>query len=84
MRTNDFKAKVELKLEQYDEFIEEKFDQEFRDFLNEFGNNVITYNDVQGFLDSFEEPSEYEWAEDEVMNDYIVMQEARYDEAKGN
>ena len=58
---------IEL-LEGFDEAMDEKFSDEFRDFIKPMlaDNDVITYDDIQGFLDSFETPDENEWAFEQV------------------
>lgn len=64
IRTRDIKARAEQFLEDYDYAMDEKFNLELRDFLKPMlaDNDVITYDDIQGFLDSFEQPDENEWA----------------------
>ncbi len=74
MRTRDLKAAAEAHLENFDAFMEEKFDEEFRDFMGQFYTHGglhanITYDDIQGFMDSFETPDENEWAMEKVQSE---------------
>ena len=86
IRTRDYNALIESKLEDYDEAMDEKFNDEFRDFLcdEEFIMNPkqITYDDIQGFLDSFEQPDELEWAQSEVESELQGFEDSKYEAFK--
>jgi len=58
---------IEL-LDDYDDAMDEKFSDEFRDFIKPMlaDNDIITEADIQGFIDSFEYPNENDWAFDKV------------------
>ncbi len=47
--------------EDYEEARVNAFDEEFREFLKDYENDIIDPDDVQGFLDSFTFQSEDEW-----------------------
>jgi hypothetical protein len=53
------------KAEEYEEARAEAFNDEFREFIREIINSpqykLITENDIQGFLDTFEFPDESDW-----------------------
>ncbi len=84
MRTRDWKHLITKKLEDYDEAMDLKFNNEFRDFIKPMlaDNDIITYDDVQGFIDSFEQSDENEWAESEVQSIYEGYMDAKYEESK--
>jgi len=84
MRTIDWKNLITKKLEDYDEAMDIKFNDEFRDFIKPMlaDNDIITYDDVQGFIDSFEQSDENEWAESEVQSDIDTVNDIKYQEYK--
>ena len=87
IRTRDIKARAEELLEGYDDAMDEKFNEEFRDAFSEhFKENqiegIITYDDVQGFIDSFEQPDEYKWAYDKVNSEIDDMADQAHEEAR--
>ena len=51
-------------MDDYDDAMDEKFSNEFKiEFSKILHNNeIVTYDDIQGFLDSFETPDENDWA----------------------
>jgi hypothetical protein len=95
MRRRDFTALVEAKEEEYDEARDEEFRTALADFISQYtvdivGGKVmlekIHEGDLQNFLDEFdlEFPESFDWAVNEVENQLIDMQEAKYDMEKGN
>ena len=93
MRTRDFKEMAERKMDDYEEARNYAFLWELTDFINKHTvdishGKVILENideaDMQNFIDDFDFPEQWEWAENEVLNDCIDAQEARYDMMKGN
>ena len=84
MRTRNWKNLITKKLEDYDEAMDIKFNDEFRDFIKPMlaDNDIITYDDVQGFIDSFEQSDENEWAESEVQSDIDTVNDIKYQEYK--
>ena len=79
---NRIKTRAEELLENYDEAMEEKFSTEFIEFIKPLlhDNDIITYDDIQGFLDSFETLEENEWALAKASEEYEDAQEAKYEE----
>ena len=83
LTNRELKALAEKKLEHYNEAYDEAFNDEFRDFLSTFKDtDIITEDDIQGFIDSFTFPEEDEWAFDEVQSDYEDYCDAKYQEWK--
>ncbi len=74
---------IEL-LEGFDEAMDEKFSDEFRDFIKPMlaDNDVITYDDIQGFLDSFETLDENEWAFEQVDAELAEIGDQKYQQWK--
>ncbi len=81
MRTQDYKARIEEILDNYEEAMDEKFSEEFITFIKPYlaDNDVISYSDVQGFIDSFEQPDPDEWAAKEAQSQYETYQDQQYD-----
>ena len=88
MRTNTYKANLELIAEGYEEARDIEFDIQFRDMFNEYFLTekgmkiVITEDDIQGFIDSFDFPDEDEWCEDELESQRDAFEDAKYEEYK--
>ena len=73
-----------LESDEHQEARDEEFSNQFIDFIKPmlYDNDVITEDDVQGFIDSFDFPDEDEWAIDKACSeadDYgdMKMEEAR-------
>lgn len=73
IRTRDLKARAEELLEGYDDAKNEAFNDEFRDFYKEYeiniDNNIITQDDIQGFIDNFTFLDEGDWSFDKVQEE---------------
>ncbi len=68
----------------FDEAMNEKFNDEFRDFIKPMltDNDVITHDDVQGFMDSFTVPDENEWAYEKVDAELADIGDQQYEEER--
>ncbi len=84
MRTRDLKRRMEEVEEGYDEAYEEAFSLEFRDFIKPMlhDNDVITEDDLQGFLDSFTFPDQADWCYDKVQSELDDIGDQRYQQHK--
>ena len=71
IRTREIKARAEELLEGYQEARDEEFDIQFSQFMRDTlkDNDIITEDDVQGFLDSFDFPDEDTWSFDAVQSE---------------
>lgn len=83
IRTRDIKARAEELLEQYPDAMEEKFNEEFRHNFKDyfFGKGIeetITIEEIQEFLDNYDEPDEDSWAYDQVNSEIDDMADAYY------
>jgi hypothetical protein len=90
MKTKDYKRAIEIIAERYEEARDEAFRETFEDFIQEYivldihgkGNSFkiedITKDDIQGFLDSWSFPSEYEWCEDKFNEERGAYEDAKY------
>ena len=90
MRTRDFKARAEEFEDQYEDARDEAFNDEFLIeftpiFSKQYGmnlSNIITEEDVQGFLDSFTFPDEADWCADQVQSELDDIGDQKYQEWK--
>ena len=84
MRTRDMKARAEESLEEYDQARTEEFNNQFVNFLKScnFPQEQVDEDDIQGFMDSFQFPDEYEWAYDQAYSEYEDAQDAKYQQMK--
>jgi len=81
--TRQYKADLEELADGYWEARDEEFDQQFRDFLLTIKEpENITEDDIQGFIDSFDFPSEDQWAIDEYESRRDSFYDAKYEEYK--
>ncbi len=72
MRTRDIKARAEELADGYQEARDVEFNEQFRDMFS-IESEIITENDLQGFLDSFTFPEEWDWAFDQVQSDIALL-----------
>ena len=85
MRTRDLKARAEELACNYDEARDEAFNDEFRDMFKHCFNKsnlVLTYDDVQGILDSFTFQEEGEWAMDQALNELEDIADQKHEQMK--
>ena len=84
MRTRDLKARAEELACNYDEARDEAFNEEFADmFASKLGFILdVTYDDVQGFLDSFTFDEENDWAMDQAQNELEEIGDQQYEQWK--
>jgi len=71
--------------EGYEEARDDAFNDEFRDMFKhcfDKSNLVLTYDDVQGFLDSFTFQEEGEWAMDQAQNELEDIGDQQYEQWK--
>ena len=63
MNTNRLKELAETYLDEYEEAMDDKFNDEFVEFITGTPTDKkLTYHDVQEFLYNFEMPDQNEWA----------------------
>lgn len=70
---------------EYQDAKDEAFNDEFIDFISDLLEDdkyIITYDDVQGFLDSFEFPSEEEYISNRVNSELDDYNDQKYQEWK--
>ena len=91
MRTRDIKARAEELIEGYQEARDEEFSNEFKDYVLDYlklGHpahnlkNIITEDDIQGFMDSFTFEDEWDWAYTQVQNELDDIGDAKYQQMK--
>ena len=84
MRTNAYKANLERIAEGYQEARDCEFDTQLIDFIldtrEEYG--VITEDDIQGFIDSFDFPEEFEYCAMEFESELDTMADMKYEQMK--
>jgi len=71
--------------EGYDDAMDEKFNEEFKLYFKidqKLSTQQITYDDIKGFLDSFETPEENEWALAQAEAEVAEMEDAKMQLAK--
>ena len=81
--TRQYKADLEEIADGYQEARDEAFNNEFVKFFAELiieGN--ITEDDIQGFMDSFDFPSESDWCADEYESRRDSFYDAKYEEMR--
>ena len=88
MRTNTYKANLERIAEGYEEARDIEFDIQFRDMFNEYFLTekgmkiVITEDDLQGFIDSFNFEEEFEWCASEYESQRDSYEDAKYEQMR--
>ena len=84
MRTRNYKADLEELADGYQEARDEEFMNQWNDFLSDRGypENSISMDDMQGFIDSFDFPDEYQWCADEYESRRDSFEDAKYQEWK--
>ena len=84
MRTRNYKANLDEIAEGYQNARDCEFDTELTTFIRETKEEygVVTEDDVQGFVDSFDFPDEYEWAAAEYESQRDSYYDAKYEEMK--
>ena len=81
--TNRIKQRAEELAEGYEEARDEAFDEEFTFEFTEDGIlKFVTYDDIQGFLESFSFPSEGEWSMDKVQSELDDIGDQKYEQWK--
>ena len=81
--TNRIKERAEELLEGYQEARDEAFYEEFEDiFVVNGALTPITEDDVQGFMDSFTFPDEWDWAFDAVQSELDDIGDQQYQQWK--
>jgi len=69
--------------EGYEEARDEEFNMQFQDFITALDAfNTVTYDDVQGFMDSFTFPEESDWAMDKAESELEDIEDQRYEQWK--
>ena len=81
MRTRDIKARAEELADGYQEARDVEFNEQFRDMFS-IESEIITEDDLQGFLDSFTFPDEGDWAYDQVQSELDDIGDQKYQEYK--
>ena len=81
MRTRDIKARAEELANGYQEARDIEFNEQFRDMFS-IESEIITEDDLQGFLDNFTFPEEGDWAYDQVQSELDDIGDQRYQEWK--
>ena len=88
MRTRNYKADLEELEGEYDEARDYEFNEQFRDAILVQGVNtnlaklVVTEDDIQGFLDSFDFPDVDEWCASEYESRLGEYADQKYNEWK--
>jgi len=84
MRTNTYKANLELIAEGYEDAKSEEFYSSLMLFISKTRKETgaVTEDDIQGFIDSFDFPDEFEWCEDELESQRDAFEDAKYEEYK--
>ena len=77
--TRQYKADLEELADGYQEARDYEFNQQFKDT---FFKDDLTEEGVQGFLDSFDFPSESDWAVDEYESRRDSFYDAKYEEMR--
>ncbi len=67
MRTRDKKARIEELSERYQDAYDEEFNDQFKNVFS--GTELITFEDVQNFLDNFDFEEEYDWCWTQLDNE---------------
>jgi len=81
MRTRNYKADIEKISEGYEDAKDKEFNTQFRDFVGD-ETIFITEDDIQGFLDSFTFPEEFEWAASEYESQRDAYEDAKFEEMR--
>ena len=88
MRTRDFKARAEELTDGYEEARDAEFNSQFLDFILPPGGVKdckaisFTEDDVQGFLDSFDFPEQWDWAYDKVQSELDDIGDQKYEQMR--
>ena len=83
--TNKIKDRACELSEGYEEARDEAFNEEFQEFVSYIKDarvclSKMTYDDVQGFLDSFTFPDEGDWAMDQAQNELDDIGDQKYEQ----
>jgi len=82
--TLDYKETLELIGVHYEDARNDEFDAQLMDFIKNTRetNGVVTEDDLQGFIDSFTFPEEFEWCANEY-NKYVgAYEDEKYEEQR--
>ena len=79
MRTRNYKANLELIAEGYQVARDDEFYVQLMDFIKE-SDGLVTEDDLQGFIDSFDFPDEDEWCATEFESQRDSFEDAKYEE----
>jgi len=87
MNSRKIKDRASELAEGYEEARDEAFNEEFIDMFSGKAKGktyikTVTYDDIQGFLDSFTFPEEGDWAMDQAQSEYEGYQDAKYEQMK--
>ncbi len=84
MRTRNYKADLEELADGYEDARAEEFSTQFYDFIKETVKDeyVLTEDDIQGFIDSFDFLGEDEWCASEYQSRMESFEDAKYEEMK--
>ena len=82
--TNQIKNRACELSEGYEEARDEAFSEELIDFLKPIfaDNDVITYDDIQGFLDSFSFDEEGDWAMSKALSELDDIGDQQYEQMR--
>ena len=85
-RTRNYKADLEELEGEYQEARDKEFNDAFRDFLCDeeyiMNRDIITEDDIQGFLDSFTFPDVADWCASEYQSRLESFEDAKYEAEK--
>ncbi len=84
MRARDIKARAEEFEEQYDDAMTDKFNEEFREFIEPMlkTEDAISEDDIQGFMDSFTVDDISDWCFDRVQSELDDIGDMKYQQCK--
>ena len=84
IKRKKYKADLDEIAEGYQVARDCKFDAELTAFVKETieTDGVVTEDDIQGFIDSFEFPKEYEWCEKEYAEQIGAFEDEKYKESR--
>jgi len=81
--TRQYKADLEELADGYQDAKDYEFNQQFKNMFIERGYLIdITEDDLQGFIDSFDFPSEEQWVVDEYQSRLDDFNDQKYQEYK--
>jgi len=83
MRTRNYKADLEELEDEYQDARDDAFNDEFVEFITGTPTDEkLTFDDVQGFLDSFTFPDVADWCASEYESRRDSYEDAKYEEMK--